>query len=74
MMNTKLETIEDKLNYIIENMNEQKEVFTMEEACNYLQVGRTAFTREVNEGRVRFKLHGRKYLFKKIWLDDWMER
>ena len=72
-MDEKLQDINEKLSFIIENLEEPKEIFTMDEACEYLCVGRTRFTDEVNAGKIRFKKLGNKYLFKKIWLDNWME-
>lgn len=74
MENVSMEMINEKLDFILESLREPKEVFTLQEAMEYLCVGRTYMMRELEEGRIRFKKKGRDYLFKKIWLDDWMER
>lgn len=65
-----LQKINEKLELIAFN---QQEIFTMAEACEYLKISRTAFSKEIQEGNVRFKSNGSRYLFKKKWLDEWME-
>lgn len=40
-MNEELKVINEKLSFIIDNLEEPKEIFTMDEACEYLCVGRT---------------------------------
>lgn len=72
-MNEKLIEIEEKLDFLINNFIEPKEIFTTEEACEYLRVGRTKFDNAVKRGEIRFKNNGSKRIFKKAWLDNWME-
>lgn len=70
-----IEDVNQKLNYLIEHLTEPKEVFTFQEACEYLNVGKTTLNAEIDAGNIRFKRKGigNQKLFKKIWLDDWME-
>ena len=77
-METKGLTLEDldrKLDFLLENLTEPKEIYTFKEACDYLCIGKTTMTSEINKGNIRFKLKGSgsQKIFKKEWLDDWME-
>lgn len=67
------EEILQKLNWIIENIKNPQEIFTTEEACEYLRIGRNKFDEAVKNGEIMFKSNGNKKLFKKKWLDAWME-
>lgn len=69
-----LQEINEKLDWIINNMGEPKQVYTLTEALDYLCIGRTMLSKEINAGKIRFKKKGASYLFKRQWLDDWMER
>ena len=70
-----LEDLDKKLDFLLENFKTQKEIYTFQEACDYLCIGRTTMTSEINKGNIRFKLKGSgsQKIFKKEWLDDWME-
>lgn len=74
MENNTLKEINEKLDWLIDAYQEPKEVYTFKEACDYLCVGKTYLLGQIDEGLIRFKLKGREKLFKKKWLDDWMER
>lgn len=72
-----LEIINEKLDYLIENMTEKKEVFTAKEAAEYLCMDYTYLTEIAKAGEIRHKRKGdgknSPYLFKREWLDEWLE-
>lgn len=74
-LNEKYELLNQKLDFLIENFTEPKEIYTFEEACDYLRSGKTFIKGEIEKGNIRFKKKGTgdQKLFKKIWLDAWME-
>ena len=47
MENVSMEKINEKLDFILESLREPKEVFTLQEAMEYLCVGRTYMMREL---------------------------
>lgn len=73
--NITIEDVNEKLNFLIEHLTEPKEIYTFQEACEYLRVGKTTLNAEIDAGNIRFKRKGigNQKLLKKIWLDDWME-
>lgn len=66
-----LKEINAKLDAMVIN---NQEVFTVDEASKYLRISRSVLSREVQKGNIMFKANGSRYLFKRIWLDAWMER
>ncbi len=68
------EAINEKLDYLINLVaSPEKEIFDMYESADYLRISYSSLIKEVNKGNIRYKILGNKRLFKKEWLDDWME-
>lgn len=61
----------DKIINLLENANQS--VLDLDEACEYLKCKDTYLRGQIKQGKIRYKLKGRDYLFKREWLDDWME-
>lgn len=61
----------DEIIKLLKNVNQS--VYDLDEACDYLKCKDTYLRGQIKQGRIRYKLKGRDYLFKKEWLDDWME-
>lgn len=71
----KLEILESKMDYLVNKMGHQQEVFSAREAAEYLRISSDYLRRTViPSGKLRYKLKGKEYLFRREWLDDWMER
>lgn len=69
-----LERIECKLDFLIEQLSNNKEVFNTKEAADYLGISDGYLRRNlVNQGKIKFTKKGTHYLFSKDWLDDWLE-
>lgn len=63
----------------IENLNEKlkfahKEVFDSKEAADYLTISRDTILREARIGRLEHAKNGTNYIFKKEYLDRWIEK
>lgn len=66
-----LQEINENLKTLISS---QKQILTVDEACSYLQISRPLLKKEIENGNIRFKQKGvNEKLFKKAWLDEWME-
>lgn len=71
-----LEVINEKLDFLIENMTERKAVFNADEAGEYLCLGYDHLMKLVRDGKIRHKRKGGKksaVIFKREWLDEWLE-
>lgn len=72
-----LQEINNKLDFIIENMTERKEVFDSREASKYLCISYDYLMRLVRDGKIRHKRKSESenasVVFKREWLDDWLE-
>ena len=53
--------------------NSYPPVMDMKKSAEYLSVSYSTLAREARLGRVRAKDMGGKKLFKREWLDEWME-
>ena len=61
----------DKIINLLENANQS--IYDLDGACGYLKCKDTYLRGQIKQGKIRYKLNGRDYLFKREWLDDWME-
>lgn len=66
--------IDEKLDEIIELIKVPKEVFKPKEAAEYLCIGYDTLQQLARIGEIRFALNGSVRLFKKEWLDEWLEK
>lgn len=66
--------IDEKLDEIIELIKVPKEVFRPKEAAEYLCIGYDTLQQLARIGEIRFALNGSVRLFKKEWLDEWLEK
>lgn len=66
--------IDEKLDEIIEMIKVPKEVFRPKEAAEYLCIGYDTLQQLARIGEIRFALNGSVRLFKKEWLDEWLEK
>lgn len=66
--------IDEKLDEIIELIKIPKEVFRPKEAAEYLCIGYDTLQQLARIGEIRFALNGSVRLFKKEWLDEWLDR
>ena len=53
--------------------NNAREIFDRDQACEYLGIGKTMLSKYISDGEIRYRKNGSSYLFKKTWLDEWME-
>lgn len=65
--------IDEKLDEIIELVKVPKEVFRANEAAEYLCISYYALQQLARIGEIRFAMNGNVRLFKKEWLDEWLE-
>ena len=68
-----LQVINEKLDFLIENMTERKEVFNAYEAAEYLRISYDYLLKLAREGEINHKKKGNDYLFKRDWLNEWLE-
>ena len=66
--------IDEKLDQIIDLVKVPKEVFRPKEAAAYLCIGYDMLQQLARIGEIRCAMNGSVRLFKKEWLDDWMEK
>ncbi len=71
--NVNLQGVNDKLDRLIELMAVPKEVFSAKEAAAYLCISYDALMRYARIGVIRSAKNGSSRIFKKAWLDAWME-
>ena len=72
----KIHDLETKIDFLIDclDRHEEKEVYTTKEAAEYLRISDDFLRRGlVQKGKIRYKKKGLEYLFRREWLDDWME-
>lgn len=65
--------INKKLDRIIEMLGVPKDVFTGQEAAEYLCISYDALMRYSRIGAIRYAKNGTRKIFKKEWLDDFLE-
>lgn len=65
--------IKNKLDEIIELVKVPKEVFRPKEAAAYLCIGYDRLQQLARIGEIRSAKNGSARLFKKEWLDAWLE-
>lgn len=68
-----------ELNENIKKLNENvkminKEVFTAKQAAAYLEIGYDTILRFARIGRIEHVKNGTDYLFKKEYLDRWLDK
>ena len=68
-----LQVINEKLDFLIENMTEKQEVFTSYEAAEYLRISYDYLLKLAREGEIDHKKKGNDYLFRRDWLNEWLE-
>lgn len=61
----------DEIIHLLKNANQS--IYDLDGACEYLKCKDTYLRGQIKQGKIRYKLKGRDYLFKREWLDDWME-
>lgn len=66
--------IDEKLDQIIELVKVPKEVFRPKEAAEYLCISYYTLQQLARIGEIRYAMNGNVRLFKKEWLDEWMEK
>lgn len=67
-------TIESKLDEILRLVTVPKEVFKPKEAAEYLCIGYDTLQQLARMGEIKYARNGSVRLFKKEWLDEWLER
>lgn len=67
-------TIEKKLDAILQAVKVPKMVFTAREAAAYLCISYDALMRYARMGEIRSANNGANRIFKRDWLDEWVER
>lgn len=65
--------IDDKLDQIIDLLRAQKEVLRAKEAAEYLCIGYDTLMRYTRIGEIRAARNGSAYIYKREWLDEWLE-
>lgn len=65
--------VTEKLDEIIELVKVPKEVFRPKEAAAYLCIGYDRLQQLARIGEIRSAMNGSVRLFKKEWLDAWLE-
>lgn len=73
MESVNLQGVNDKLDRLIELVSVPKEVFSAKEAAAYLCIGYDALMRYARIGVIRSATNGSSRIFKKAWLDEWLE-
>lgn len=68
-----LQGVNDKLDRLIELVAVPKEVFSAKEAAAYLCISYDALMRYARIGVIRSAKNGSSRIFKKSWLDAWLE-
>lgn len=51
-----------------------KEVFTTDEAAEYLTISKDVLLRLARIGKIEHVKNGRNYIFKKEFLDNWLDK
>ncbi len=69
-----LEGLEKKVDEILKRVEIPKEVFRADEAAEYLCISYYALQQLARIGEIRYAMNGNIRLFKKEWLDEWMEK
>lgn len=72
-MEISIETLDRKIDRLIESVSIPKEIFTSEEAAKYLCISYDALMRYARVGFIRSASNGRSKIFRKEWLDEWIE-
>ena len=67
----------EALKFSIDNLTKaiqygNKQVYTKEEAADYLNIGMNAMTDIIKNGEISYKMNGRNYLFHREHLDEWL--
>lgn len=70
-MENMTQEILEKLDFLIEERT--KEVFNTEEAATYLRISYEMLSRYARTKIIRSARNGKNYIFKKEWLDEWLE-
>lgn len=70
-MNDLLEEIQELKELIFTS---QKQVFDSEEAAKYLTISKDSLLRYARIGKIEYVKNGRNYIFKKEYLDRWLDR
>lgn len=66
--------IEEKLDLIIDLLSKTtRQNYDFDGACEYLCCKDSYLRSQIKAGKIRYKKKGRDYLFRREWLDDWME-
>lgn len=52
----------------------RQEVFNAREAAEYLRIGYDTILRETRIGRIEYVANGSSYLYKKEYLDRWLDK
>lgn len=72
-----LEVIDKKLDYLINNLTERKEVYTAAEASQFLNVSYDYLMDRVRTGEIKHKRKGSginsPVIFRREWLIEWLE-
>ena len=69
-----MESLEKKMDEILKRVEIPKEVFKPKEAAAYLCIGYDTLQQLARIGEIRFASNGSVRLFKKEWLDEWLEK
>lgn len=69
-----MRALDEKLDQIIELVKVPKEVFRANEAADYLCISYYALQQLARIGEIRYAMNGNVRLFKKEWLDAWMNK
>lgn len=76
MVEEKLQELQEELTEIKDLLKQErtKEVFKAQEAAEYLQISYDSLMRYAKTGLIRVANNGKSRIFKRAWLDEWLER
>ena len=66
--------VSSKISTEIERKQQYPENMTLATAAEYVNLNATHMRRNLDELGFKYRKAGDKYLFRKVWLDEWMEK
>lgn len=74
-METLLEELNENIKQLINTVESANQnVFNAREAASYLRISYDSLLRYTRIGNIEYVANGTSYLYKKEYLDDWLER
>lgn len=69
-----MENLEKKMDEVLKRVEIPKEVFKPQEAAEYLCISYYTLQQLARIGEIRYAKNGNVRLFRKEWLDEWLEK